>query len=55
MAETAPPPAESATARPLVSRPVNNRAAWLFAAAAGLAATALFASLEARRSQRALP
>ena len=55
MAETALSPDDQTDARPLVARPVNNRATWLFAATAGLLAIVLFASLEARRAARTDP
>lgn len=36
--------------RPMVARPANNRAVWVFAAVLVVAATGLFSALEARRS-----
>lgn len=55
MADTALPPASADSARPEVAREVNNRGAWLFAAAAGLTAIVLFGTLEARRAARTDP
>ena len=55
MADTASPPIGTGSARPLVARSVSNRGTWLFAGAAGLAAIALFGTLEARRAARTDP
>ncbi len=55
MTDSASPPVSTDNARPLVARPVNNRATWLFAAAAGLTAIVLFGTLEARRAAKSDP
>ncbi|HVR91898.1 MAG TPA: TrbI/VirB10 family protein [Novosphingobium sp.] len=43
-------PAPQDDVRPLVARPVNNRAAWIFGGVLAIAAIGLFSTLEARRS-----
>ncbi len=52
MSEPIPDPADPRIARPLVAGPTNSRGIWVFGVAAALAAAALFAALEARRSDR---
>ena len=50
MTETAVELAPELSARPMVARKLSNRGVWVFAAAAAIGATMLFAVLEARRT-----
>jgi len=55
-APESPSPSPSASrTRPLVARRASNRAVWIFLACAGLGGTALFASLESRRTTITTP